>query len=141
VKEKCNAWRMLVGVLGWLALPISAAATGPFDGSKPLVCAVTDADQCEEEGACLDGDADDLHAAELVRVDVKGKTIQILDDGREGEKTAIQHVERQEGRLFLQGVEAGRGWTMLLSEETGDTTLVVADDGVAFVLYGACTTL
>ena len=74
-------------------------------------------------------------------MNVKDKKIEILDDGREGETTRIESMKRSEGRLILQGIEAGRGWTLLISETTGDTTLTVSDAGFAFAAFGACTTL
>ena len=53
--------------------------------------------------------------------------------------TTIRHLERSEGRIILQGVEAGRGWSLLLSEATGNTVLTVSADQDAFVVFGECT--
>jgi hypothetical protein len=127
--------------LGILCAAPPAAGGGPFDGSKALLCSVTDTDQCEDDGACLDGDADDIRVPRFVRIDFSGKQVRVLDEGREEEKTAIQSVTRQNGRTILQGVEEGRGWSLLISEETGDTTLTVSDDGFALSAFGSCTAL
>lgn len=94
-----------------------------------------------EGGDCADGDAEDVRAPRFVRLDVQGKKIEILEAGGEGEVTTVDRVVRSEGRLILQGVEGGRGWSFLVSEETGETTLSVSDDGGAFVTFGACTAL
>jgi hypothetical protein len=135
-------WNIVAACVGLTALVAAPAlAKGPFDGSKPLLCAVTDSDICVEDGACVEGDAEDVRAPRFVRLDVKAKKIEILDAGREGEVTSVDRVVRSEGRLILQGVEEGRGWTLLVSENTGETTLSVSDDGGAFVTFGACTAL
>ena len=106
-----------------------------------LLCAVDDTDECEGDGACLDGDADDVSLPSFVRIDVGGKKIQILDDGREGDATAIQSVTRTENRVILQGVEAGRGWSLVIALESGETTMSVSDDGYALLAFGSCTAL
>jgi hypothetical protein len=135
-------WKICVGCVGLAAiLAAPALAKGPFDGSKPLLCAVTDSDVCVEDGDCVDGDAEDVRAPRFVRLDVNGKKVEILDAGREGEVTTVDRVVRSDGRLILQGVEGGRGWTLLVSETTGETTLSVSDEGGAFVTFGACTAL
>ena len=126
--------------LAALLLPLGAAAKGPFDGSKPLLCSIHDADECIEDGACLDGDADDVRLPAFVRIDVKGKKIMILDEGRTDEVTTIQSVTKGEGTLVIQGVEAGRGWTYLINA-AGETVLTVSGDGVAWAAFGDCTTL
>jgi hypothetical protein len=130
----------LAATLAILLAPLTASAKGPFDGSKPLLCAIHDADECIEDGPCLDGDADDVRLPAFVRIDVKGKKIMILDDGREDEVTTIQNVSKSDGALVIQGVEGGRGWTYLINA-AGETVLTVSGDGVAWAAFGDCTTL
>lgn len=131
---------LLAATLAVGLVPLAAAAKGPFDGSKPLLCTIHDADECIEDGACLDGDADDVRLPAFVRIDVNGKKIMILDDGRENEVTTIQNVSKSDGALVIQGVEAGRGWTYLINRN-GETVLTVSGDGVAWAAFGDCTTL
>lgn len=125
---------VLAGALG--ASPVAAE---PFDGSQTLVCAYMQTYECNGEDACKPGDADDVRIPDFVRVDFGKKTITALDEERRGETTSIRHVERTEGRVILQGVEGGRGWSLLLSEATGTTVLTVSDDQDAFVVFGECT--
>ncbi len=49
-----------------------------------------------------------------------------------------------DGKLILQGAEDGYekmrdglGWTMAISEATGQVVLTAAGEGVAFVIFGA----
>ena len=99
--------KLFLCVLVALALaPVAALAKGPYDGSKAQLCAVTETDGCAEDGPCAEGDADDTRVPQFVRVNVKDKKIEILDDGREGEVTKIESVKRSEGRLILQGSHA-----------------------------------
>jgi hypothetical protein len=52
-------------------------------------------------------------------------------------ETRIQHFQRMDGKIFLQGVEL-RGWSMVINEETGKLSLTASGDDEAFVLFGVC---
>ncbi len=58
-----------------------------------------------------------------------------------GRQTAIKNIERINGKTILQGVQEGRGWTMIISEETGKMSASVSGDGFGFIVFGACTPL
>lgn len=49
-----------------------------------------------------------------------------------------QSQEQMEGNLILQGVQNGKGWSMVITEATGKTTIAVSDNQVGFVVFGAC---
>jgi hypothetical protein len=121
------------------ALAASPGFADPFDGSDALVCATMQTYECNGESECKPGDADDVRIPDFVRIDFDKKLITPLDEERRGEKTTIRHMERSEGRIILQGIEGGRGWSLLLSEATGNTVLTVSDDQDAFVAFGECT--
>jgi len=48
------------------------------------------------------------------------------------------HVE---GKLILQGVQEGKAWSMVITDDTDKMTLTAADDQEGFVVFGACTVL
>ena len=133
----------------WLALILTlgcahaAQSVGPFDGSKPLICSVDDVADCGQEGTCVKGNAGDVNLPALARIDVKGKKITAAsgDVPSGGEGVPIQSVHREDGNLVLQGGQAGRGWTMVISEQSGKSTFAVADEGFALLAFGACTAI
>ena len=50
--------------------------------------------------------------------------------------------------MMLQGAEDGRksdrdgvAWSMSVSKDKGDMVLTASGDGVAFVVFGACTSM
>lgn len=58
----------------------------------------------------------------------------------EGElHTAIQNVQSLDGKQILQGAEGGRGWSIVIDEQTGDMSAAVADQSAGFLVFGACT--
>lgn len=67
-------------------------------------------------------------------------------EGKQG--TAIERMERVDGKLILQGAEDGvenvrdgLGWTVAISEEAGKAILTASGEQVAFVVFGACLPL
>jgi hypothetical protein len=65
----------------------------------------------------------------------------ITSTGVESRQAAIQRLEHADGRLMLQGGQGGRGWSMVIGEETGKMSASVVDADVGFVIFGACTPL
>lgn len=127
--------------LGLLLLCVTAppARAATFDGSRELLCAFMDTVECTEEGECIKGDADDVVMPDFVRINFEKQEIKLLDQERRGEATKIQRIEKPEGRVILQGIEGGRGWSLNLSQETGNIVMTVAGDGSGFVVFGECT--
>ena len=48
-------------------------------------------------------------------------------------------MEHLNGRLILQGTQNGKGWSMVITEATGNMTVTASNDKVGFVVFGACT--
>ena len=95
--------------------------------------------ECTSEGHCSQGDADDVSIADFMRIDFKKKRMLLLDEERRGETTAINRIEKLEDRLILQGIEATRGWSLSIDQETGDFVFTVSGQGSGFVVFGECT--
>lgn len=114
-----------------------AAAT--FDGSVPLLCAPIEIIECEVEGKWFSGTAESVNIPQFFKINIKKKMISAADES--GRKTPIKHLEHNNGRIIMHGGQDGRGWTMVISEETGKMSATVSEDQVGFVIFGACTPL
>ncbi len=120
-----------------LGLATSAGAAD-FDGSKALLCAPGEAVDCLPRGDCQQRSPDELGIPRFITVDFKKK--QLSGRSVDGdESTAIQNVRSVDGKQILQGAENGRGWSIVIDEETGDMSAAVAGKEAGFVLFGACT--
>jgi hypothetical protein len=117
-----------------------AAEAGDFDGSKPLVCSTSLAIECSNHYECRNSPPEVSLLPYFLRVDVQKKTLTGERDGAE-EITQIDRVANDEGLLMLQGLEHVRGWTMLISEETGRMSMTITDPVAGFVMFGACMRL
>jgi hypothetical protein len=119
-----------------------ALAAGPFDGSKPLVCSNDDNFECSDaHPRCLAVDAGDLDMAELFRLDVQAKELVPLAGPQVGKAASVEQIRHQEGHLVVQGGQGRRSFTLMIDEESGESTATVTEVGSAFVIFGACTAL
>ncbi len=122
-------------LLALLNLPSVLTAQEPA-----AVCALGALRECGPELECLPASPwQDPEPPGFIRVDVEASTITILSPpSRRGEVTQILGMESGGDHIVLTGIEAGRGWSMVISISDGDMTLSATDDGFAFIGRGKC---
>jgi hypothetical protein len=124
---------LLLGLAVW---PISAAAGAEgLDGSKPLVCDLAQAAECDGVAACREVAMAEIDLPAVVQVDFAQSRLASPDDQR---TSPIAAVEKLDAVLVVQGNQNGRGWTMVIDRATGHLSATLADAEGAFVLAGAC---
>jgi hypothetical protein len=131
----------LILALGGLALAFPttpASAAGKYDGSKPMLCAVTAVSECTKDGNCeRSAPQEGNNLPGFVRVDVAGKLLS--DNDGSGRKTEIKSVAILDNQLMLQGGENGKAWSIVIASDTGAFgSSVVENDGL-FAIFGRCT--
>jgi hypothetical protein len=131
----------LFGVALIMLLVISAyyAEAATFDQSTSIVCAFTQAVECDSQKTCERTTLEDVGLPPFFKLDLKEKVITGMgvSEGADQKKTKVISFQRADEKMFLQGIEV-RGWSMVISENTGKMTLAVSGDDEAFVLFGAC---
>jgi len=119
-----------------LALAPGAARAETLDASKPLLCSISEAAECDGVAACTDVTPEQIDLPALWRVDFAGKQLSSQD----GQRTSpIAALETQDAVLLLQGHQGGRGWTLVIERATGHLSASAADAEGAFALAGSCT--
>ncbi len=140
-----NKFYACIVTAGLLTLPFAASAE--YDGSSVFTCASIEVMECLPMQGCNEVSADAVDIPRFLKVDVTNKQITtgVAEDQL---KTTIERVEEVKGKMMLQGAEHGKhrdsdgvGWSMAVNKENGDMVLSASGDGVAFVVFGACTTL
>ena len=116
-----------------------------FNGSKPLICVLTEALECTPGNSCLEVTNEDINLPNILKVDVENNSIRAVAKGEGKHVTKIENKEHIDGKLILQGAEDGfenyqdgLGWTMAIKESDGDMILTASGENVAFVVYGEC---
>jgi len=120
-----------------LALLPAHLMAATYDGSVPLLCAAMTVLECEETGECLRSTAESVNLPQFVKINAQQQTLSAAGKGEV--TTPIKRLEHLDGRLILQGGEAGRGWNLVITEETGKLSAAIVDEGGTFVIFGACT--
>lgn len=126
-----------VMILFLFIVPTSLVAA-PYDGSVPLLCAAMSVQECEGNGGdCQRRTAMSVGLPPFIVIDLKKKLIH--EPGQNGKTSPLKHVEHLSGQLVLHGGEEGRGWSMVIKEDSGMMSAAVVGDQVGFVVFGACT--
>jgi len=124
--------------LACLALVAPAAAAGKYDGSKPMLCAVSTVSECTANGKCEPSAPQaGNNLPHFLRVDVKGRVL--IDNDASGRTTEIKVSTIVDGQLMLQGVENGKAWSMVISSEGGRWGGSIVEDDGLIAVFGACT--
>ncbi len=139
----------ILGMIGLVLcvfiLPFTGA-TADFDGSKPLNCVFGDLIECDLGADCRRVTAESINAPKMLSVDFKQNKITQTQQGQGGRTSVIERMKHVDGKLILQsaeegyeGVKDGLGWSLAISEETGQMVLTASGDEVGFVIFGTCT--
>ena len=133
---------------GLVALSISwgtVNASG-LDGSRPLVCASATVMECLPLEGCRQVAPEGVGAPTGMRIDLSKKKITSTAPEGDGRSTKIERSETIDGKLILQGAEDGiegvrdgLGWTIAISEGTGNMVVSASGDDVSFTIFGVCT--
>ena len=104
-----------------------------------LICATNTVMLCVEDGVCFPVMAEDLGMPQFLVVDLKKKTLSTTEASGSARSSELALVHRENGRVYLQGIEIGRAFTMVVEEDSGIMTGSVLRDGIAVAVFGACT--
>src|SRR5262245_17907474 len=131
-----TALRIGSSLLLLLAATVNASAAPPYDGSRPMQCAIETVMICSDPTICVLGTAQTVNLPSVLNVDVDKKLISGAATGR---TIKIAWVNRQGGRLLVGGSELGGGWTMAVAEATGARASAVIVRGGGLILFGNWT--
>ncbi len=122
----------------WLlaAAVVAASAAPPYDGTKPMQCAIQTSMICSDPSVCVRGTADTVGLPPVLNVDVGQRLISGAATGR---TIKIAWVSRDGGRLLIGGTELGGGWTMAVAEDSGAMSSAVIVRSGGFLVFGSCT--
>jgi hypothetical protein len=94
---------------------------------------------CVEDGECFQISVLDADAPQFLIIDTRKKTISTTEASGEKRESPVANMSRNGGRIFLQGVENNRAFSILIEEELGRFSAAVARDGITQSVFGACT--
>lgn len=129
--------KQIMVVTGMLTAGVVGAEN--LQGVDRMVCAAADVQICIEYDTCYSAAPMDLGVPEFVVIDTDKKTISTTKSSGLNRSTEFASVAKEDGVIYLQGVEGGRAFSFVIDEETGRMTVAVSRDGLAVSVFGACT--
>jgi len=125
-------------VFGFGLLAISAATAENLAGVDEMICSVAKVKICLESGECYAADPVDLSIPDFVVINTRSKTVATTKSSELNRSTGFDKVEKEDGLVFLQGIEGGRAFSFVIDEATGRMTVAVSRDGFSVSVFGAC---
>ena len=142
--------RTKIGEGGVLVLALALASLAPqarvvnaddLTGSSAFLCAGIQATECLEGGECGIDLPRNLNMPAFIEIDLDSKLLSTTAASGENRSTPITALSREEGSIFLQGHEMGKGFTFVIDEQSGQVTVAIAAQGRAVIVFGNCTPL
>jgi hypothetical protein len=129
-----SLWALALG----LAAP-TATIADDVSGARTLLCTTLEAQVCVESLGCQAVDSEMLNVPRFIHVDTGKRRLSTTAASGENRETIAVSMSRDGGQLILQGVEAGRAWSLFIHEATGWATFAAAAEGRSVSVFGACT--
>jgi len=109
-------------------------------GADRLLCASIEATRCDLDG-CVTQDPVLWNIPQFLEIDLAAKRLQTTAASGENRATPITTLVREEGHIFIQGIEGGRAFSFVIHEASGELNAAVAASGTSTAVFAACTPL
>jgi hypothetical protein len=133
--------RSCVGILaaaGLLALAPSLCRADSLTGANKILCTAVQATVCTLDD-CEMGSPWDYNVPQFIEIDFTQKTLSTTKASGQSRSSPFKNLQREDGAIFLQGVEKGRAFSFVIEEASGDLSAAVARKGLTVSVFGACT--
>jgi hypothetical protein len=134
--------RYRLASLGAAALALALPAVGAADdlkGQDRILCTAVQATVCTTDGDCSIEAPWNLNIPQFIEVNLKDKTASTTKASGENRSSPLSTVNRADGLIVIQGVEAGRAFSFVITEDTGFASIAVARQNLTVSVFGACT--
>jgi hypothetical protein len=129
-----------IKISAFIALTACAAAHADDVRDKDrILCSSSKVMLCVEDGLCFEISVLDADAPQFLIIDTKKKTVSTTEASGDKRESPVANMSRVDGRIFLQGVENNRAYSILIEEEFGRFSAAIARDGITVSAFGACT--
>ncbi len=124
-----------------LLLASAPALADDLTGAERLLCATRVVMACWTDGECESVPPTDIRVPQFVELDLKHKRMATTKASGEDRATDIVNLQRDAGKLVLQGYQNGRAFSLVIDEKTGQASVAVALSDLSVALFAACTPL
>lgn len=121
------------------ALAALSASADDISGADKLLCSTLEASICFPDSGCTTVPPTALNIPQFINVDVRAKKLSTTAASGENRSTPVASAERRDGYLLMHGYEAGRAFTLLIPEASGQASFASATEDHSVVVFAACT--
>jgi len=126
------------------AASLALLATAPafaddVTSADHLLCTTVRATECFADGVCLPGNPEEWGSPRFVKVDFEEKMLRTTEASGEDRSTPMKSIEREGDRIFIQGVQNSRAFSIVIDQDSGSTSAAVVLEGHLLALFGYCT--
>jgi len=127
-----------------LAVLLALAAASPaladdITGQKAILCTAVQATACYSGGDCEITPPWNLNIPQFIEINFDQKTLSTTKASGENRSTPFRTFLREDGQVFIQGVEGGRAFSFVITEATGIASIAVAREELTVSVFGMCT--
>jgi hypothetical protein len=128
-------------VIGTIAAVPFMAQAETLAGIERFLCTSTEVTRCEAFRGCDSGPPSLWNMPPAIQVDLAKKTLSTPPNSGQQRHSPFTHLARADGRIFIQGMENDRVFSLVIAEDTGLASMALALDGTTISVFGACTPL
>lgn len=134
---------MIKKVVTLMAMVCMTAASGAWaedlTGAEKILCTSVEATVCYIDGDCEFGSPWNWGVPQFIEIDFKTKQLSTTKSSHERRASPFENEQRSGGLIFLQGVENGRAFSIVIEETMGRLSAAIASDVMTLSVFGACT--
>jgi hypothetical protein len=109
-------------------------------GADRILCASIEATRCDLDG-CVTQDPVLWNIPQFLEIDLTARRLQTTAASGQNRATPIATLVRDNGHLYIQGLEGGRAFSLVIHEASGELNAAVAASGTSTAVFAACTPL
>jgi hypothetical protein len=132
--------RQIIAILALLvgSTPLMA---DKYDGSVPLLCAVTQTVGCDAVGDCVQGPADAVNLPIFLKFDIAKKEVISAKTADDRRTSTIESINKGDKVLTLTGFEPAGSWSAAIDKTNGKMSVSAAVNGHGYLIFGSCLAL
>jgi hypothetical protein len=96
---------------------------------------------CTGDQECESGPPWAWNIPQFVEVDLETKMLSTTEASGENRTTPAEVLRREDGVIVIQGMELGRAFSIVVSEDLGSMSASIAAEDLTVSVFGACTPL
>ena len=126
------------------AASLALLATAPafaddVTGADHLLCTTVRATECFADGGCFPGNPEEWRSPRFVKLDFKEELLRTTEASGEDRSTPMKNIEREGDRIFIQGVQDSRAFSVVIDQDSGSASTAIVLEGHVLALFSYCT--